>query len=369
MGASKLDKKIKICLVTISLGGGGAERSTALLSKLLEKKGYEVHLVVLTDKIDYAYKGKLFNLGKFKNRNDNLFQRLRRFRKLKKYLAENQFDYIIDNRPKNNALRELYYLKYIYTSQKLIYVIRNSTLEKYLPIKNKFFSTWVVDLIIKRVYKLVAVSKAIAKEVNKGFSTKKAIGIYNPIENFCVTNNTGFSDEGYILFLGRIEEKSKNLSLLLESYKFSSLAEKGVKLKIVGSGPDEVFVNKKIKALNLEKHVERIAFTPEVQSYIKAAKFLVLTSNYEGFPRVIIEALSLGTPVVSVNCKSGPSEIVQDKINGLLINSYDKEVFGRAINELFENKKLYKTCKENTKQSVAHLEQEVIAEEWAKILV
>lgn len=369
MNSTNASKKIKICLVAISLGRGGAERSTALLSKLLFNKGYEVNLVVLTDVINYEYDGNLFNLGKYKKGNDNLLKRVKRFKRLKAYFKESQFDYIIDNRPRNSALKELFYLKYIYTSQKLIYVIRNFNIDNYLPKCVWPFSDFMIDLIINRVYKLVGVSKAIAQEVNTKFSTEKTVAIYNPIEDLSlIGGNKSFADN-YILYLGRIEEKSKNISLLLESYKISKLVGYGIKLRIVGSGPDEEIIDKKIEVLNLENNVERIAFTLDVHSYIKHAKFITLTSNYEGFPRVLIEALSLGTPVVSVNCKSGPLEIIKNRENGLLVDSYDENDFANAMNEMIENKNLYAKCKENARQSVSHLEQNVIAEEWSKILI
>ena len=63
MTENRNDKKIKICIVTISLSKGGAERSTALLSKMLHSSGFEVHLVTLNDTIDYPFAGNLINLG------------------------------------------------------------------------------------------------------------------------------------------------------------------------------------------------------------------------------------------------------------------------------------------------------------------
>src|SRR5690606_17001722 len=104
------ENRMKVCLVAISLGRGGAERSTALLSQMLTMKGYEVHIVILTDLIDYPYSGKLFNLGKMKDKNNFFGARLVRFHKLRHFLEEEKFDFIIDNRNRFLALKELYYL-------------------------------------------------------------------------------------------------------------------------------------------------------------------------------------------------------------------------------------------------------------------
>ena len=73
MTENRNDKKIKICIVTISLSKGGAERSTALLSKMLHSSGFEVHLVTLNDDIDYPYAGNLINLGLNKPKKDSIF--------------------------------------------------------------------------------------------------------------------------------------------------------------------------------------------------------------------------------------------------------------------------------------------------------
>ncbi len=60
-------------------------------------------------------------------------------------------------------------------------------------------------------------------------------------------------------------------------------------------------------------------YQPEPFPFVKQALFTVLSSNYEGFPMSIIESLACGTPLVSVDCPSGPSEIIEHNVNGLLI--------------------------------------------------
>ena len=71
--------KIKICIVTSSLGKGGGQKSSAVLSILLDSLGYDVHIVSILDTIDYAYKGTLLNLGILKKENDSVFGKIKRF--------------------------------------------------------------------------------------------------------------------------------------------------------------------------------------------------------------------------------------------------------------------------------------------------
>lgn len=356
------ENRMKVCLVAISLGKGGAERSTALLSQMLEMKGYEVHIVILNNLVDYSYLGKLFNLGEIKSESDSLIKRIQRFKKLRTYFKRENFDFIIDNRTRSSAAKELYYLKYIYKGFRIIYVIRSAKLDNYLP-KNKKVS----KQIIQNSHKIVGVSKHIAETVNSLFSTEKAISIYNPMERLS-TVESGAIEGKYIIFVGRLEDSVKNISLLLDAYSQSKLQEQDIRLKILGSGSDGDKLVLKAENLGISGMVDFISFKPDVFPYLKSAIFTVLTSRYEGFPRALVESLSVGTPVVSVNCVSGPNEIIIDETNGLLVENYNVDALSDAMNRMVSDSDLYEKCKKNSLESIAHLSLENIAKDWDKIL-
>jgi hypothetical protein len=132
-------RNFKICLVSISLAKGGAERSCALLSQMLDQLGHEVHIAILNNEIDYPYAGSIFNLGDGKKKKESLFDRFLRIKKLRNYLKDNYFDVIIDHRSKNNFRKELIYANYIYKGIKRIYVVHSANPNLYLTDKpNKF---------------------------------------------------------------------------------------------------------------------------------------------------------------------------------------------------------------------------------------
>lgn len=121
--------------------------------------------------------------------------------------------------------------------------------------------------------------------------------------------------------------------------------------------------------MNLKDTVEFLPYRPNPYDVVQKAMFTVLTSRYEGFPMVIPEALALGVPVVSVDCKSGPNEVIVNEQNGLLVENHNVEAFAKAMNRMIEDKDLYLRCKTNAKSSVEHLSKENIGKQWKAILL
>ena len=111
-----------------------------------------------------------------------------------------------------------------------------------------------------------------------------------------------------------------------------------------------------------------LGFQQNPFNYFANARFFVLASEFEGFPMVLIEALACGTPVVSYDCPTGPSEIVHHQKNGLVVENGNINALSEAISRMHEDKALYKTCKENTRKSVAHLSFENIKDQWRQLI-
>jgi glycosyltransferase involved in cell wall biosynthesis len=120
--------------------------------------------------------------------------------------------------------------------------------------------------------------------------------------------------------------------------------------------------------MNLSTSVKQIPYQKHPFDYVKNAKFTLLTSHYEGFPMAIIESLALGTPVVSVNCNSGPAEVIQNEYNGLLVENYNPNALVIAMERLIIDEDLYHICKANAIKSVQHLSVENISKQWNQIL-
>jgi glycosyltransferase involved in cell wall biosynthesis len=353
--------RLKVAVICISLARGGAEKSTAILTKLLDALGHEVHVITITNQVEYEYAGKLFNLGADKHDNDGIIKRLLHLKTLRKYLKVNDIDVVIDNRTRNHFFKEFFYLHYIYCGFKIVYVVRSAFIENYFP-KDK----WLTRHMITRSTRVVTVSNVISKKINTQFNTKKAITIYNIVEQDKAVFN--LNPENHIIFMGRIDNHAKDFSLLLDAYSKSALPEKQIELRIYGNGPDKSWLEKQVNTFGLSGLIKLFDFTLSAENVMKNAKYLVLSSNYEGFPRVLLEALSVGTPVISVDCESGPNEIIKNEFNGLLVENDNVEALANAFNRFIFEPDLYEYCKSNAQNSIRQFTQPIIAQQWKELL-
>ncbi len=349
-------------MVSDHLANGGAERCAALLSVYFEQHNCKVHHIVVVDKVEYEYAGEIFNMGKLKNKSNGLFNRITRFFALKHFFDTNKFDFIIDFRVKRFQIQEFIIAKYIYNSP-LIVTIHNFMTELYFP-KNKLLA----NSIYKKA-KLITVSKLITNKILAEFDYKNVQTLYNPIdkEYFLEKANEELDiDFEYILAVGRFTD-IKQFDVIINCYNDSILKSKNIKLIILGDGEEKKVLNQLVKKLNLINDVLILGFKQNPYKYMKNAKFLVMCSKFEGFPMVLIESLTCGTPLVSYDCPSGPSEIIIPNENGILVENQNKDEMTKALNEMISNKELYLHCKQNAKNSVERFSLENIGNQWLQL--
>ena len=357
--------KKKICIVTSSLGKGGAEKSSAVLSILLDNLGYEVHVISILNRIDYDYKGTLLNLGALKDKDASFFGTLKRFTVFLNYLRSHNFDFIIDSRSRPSILKQFLINKVLYVNEKVIFIVHSAFLKNYIP-DNKFIAKYLYS----NAFKFVTVSKTIKTKLTKKYHFENVKVIHNAVDKPQMTalpNRYCFQKTSCIFF-GRIEDEVKNLTLLIDSYKRSELIDHNIKLVILGDGNDKLKLEKKVQATSLSEHIVFLSYTKNPYPIVSKAMCTVLTSYYEGFPTMLVESLSLGTPVISVNCESGPSEIILDTHNGLLVDNHNPDLLADAMNRFVTDDELYSHCKKNAKKSVEKFSMENISNDWERII-
>lgn len=354
---------LKICLVTPTLSGGGAERVAADLSLYFESQGIEVYHVVFYGKIDYNYAGQLFHLEHLKDKRNSWWSRSKRFFALKKFFSRNHFDYVIDFRTKEFFLQELILHNFVYP--KFIQTVHNYHLEHYF---NR--STFLSKLLYLNCVAFITVSKAIQEKVKAVYSIKNSDLIYNPL-NFkqieVASKEVLNFNFDFVLAAGRMHKNNvKQFDVIIETYSKSILPSKNVKLVILGDGELKEDLINLAKKLNLEQHIKFEGFVSNPFKYFNKALFLVMASKFEGFPMVIVESLSCNLPVVTWDFNSGPSEIIETGFNGILVENKNVEKLIEAMNQMVLDDNLYLQCKENAARSVEKFNLETIGAEWLR---
>jgi N-acetylgalactosamine-N,N'-diacetylbacillosaminyl-diphospho-undecaprenol 4-alpha-N-acetylgalactosaminyltransferase len=170
----------------------------------------------------------------------------------------------------------------------------------------------------------------------------------------------------YIVAAGRLN-KLKAFDVLIRSFHRAKI-EKNIKLVIIGEGEERQKLESLINDLDLCGSVKLLGLKSNPFKYMYNAKFLVSTSTYEGSPNVVIEALYCGVPVIATDCPTGPSEIIRNNHNGILVPVNDIDKISNAINNLCSDKILYNMLKVNAKGSVNSYQNDIICKEWLTFL-
>ncbi|RZJ72370.1 MAG: glycosyltransferase family 4 protein [Flavobacterium sp.] len=359
-------RKIKLCLVGDMLSGGGAERVHALLSIYFADSGIEVHNVIVQNKISYDYKGELLNLGLLKDSRNGISNKLKRLKVLDSYLRKHDFNFIIDFRIRQKPVQDWIIAKFIYKSP-AIFTVHSSHLQWYMP-QNK----WLTQAIYSDAYGIVSITNKMQSRIEALYSLNNLSTIYNPVSKRYIDNriSEGVSDLdfNYIVAAGSMDHDVKQFDKLISAYSKSVLPDNDIKLLILGNGNHLQAYKELSVALDVEDNVLFMGFQDNPYQFMKNAKFTILSSKFEGLPMVLLESLACGTPVVSFDCFSGPSEIVVNGTNGLLIEDQNFDALATGMNLMITDTRLYNYCKANALASTDKFLIENIGRQWLDYL-
>ena len=367
----------KISILTYSLGSGGAERQVSLLLKYLSKK-YKIYLVLMNDTIFYGVPEnvEIFYLEK-SNPRENGIKKLIKLPflalKYKNFLNEKNIDISISFMNRPNYINSL--SKILGSKVKTIVSERISPLNEYATnsVKDKI-NRFLIKTLYKRANLVVPNSKKTEFDLKNFFNIKNIKVIYNMIE---LPNCERREKELVFINIARLEPQ-KNHDLLIEAFKKANL---NAKLYIIGDGHLKEELINKVKNKKLEDKVFFLGRQKNVYKFLSIASCFILSSNYEGFPNVLIEALACNLPVISTDCISGPREILAPNSDftiqtkeielaeyGILTPLKDVEKMAQTMEMIYKNKNLIENYSKKAKIRAKNFEVKNIIKEWEKII-
>ncbi|MBO3116902.1 glycosyltransferase [Winogradskyella sp. DF17] len=310
--------KKNLSILAINMYYGGAQRVISMLLKHMVKD-YNVHLVIFTEHINFEIpeEVELKILFPESNERNTVFNKLKNvFRAAKAYdefIKEKQIDVSLSFLALPNIINGIVRAK----NKNLRTVISERCFPSIMYKANKssqLLSKFVIPKYYNKNDALFSNSININEDLRDNFKVNIPMSvIYNPINS----NSTKYIDSASIaktaqlklINVGNIYD-AKNQKLIIKA--LSQLPKNSFYYTQAGTGVLEESLKALSKSCGLDNQITFLGNTTQVEEHLLQQDCFVLSSKTEGFPNVVLEALSCGLPVISTNCKTGPLELLND---------------------------------------------------------
>lgn len=358
---------MKILFNLGTLRKGGAERVVANLSNYLAENNNDVSIVISVEKQSY-YKlnnnVKLYGLDRKKASNNFLIKNISRLKRLNHIVRTIKPDIIISFLPEPSY--RVLALKLFNKKLKVIVSVRNDPKIEY--------KTKINRIVMKILYPLADGFVFQTKEAKEYFSKniqQKSVIIPNPIDKKIIQRKvyTG-KKEKKIVAVGRLVEQ-KNHELLINAFNIVKDQIPEYNLIIYGEGSLREKLQEQIERLNLKERVFLPGNVDNIADKIENASLFVLSSNYEGMPNALMEAMALGLICISTDCPcGGPRFLIENNVNGYLINVGKEKELANKIKEIIVDKKQeeLEEVSNNARKKMLQMSEEKIGEIWFKYI-
>lgn len=327
---------MRLAFIIKSLGGGGAERVCVTLANRLSEMGQSVEILSIS-------KGE-FNESALDSR---VIFHCAHARKtlfalpyIYKTMRTERYDVVLcfgyELAVAFALLRSAFFIP-------CVIAFRNvNSISREIFASNTLYRRVVVQPLIKRYVSDVdlVINQCVGMKEDfiafTGCASTKNIVIYNPVllphyASLRSPSRPEQSGERYFLYVGRLEKQKRLEDMFRAFMGFTSKVISGYRLKIFGAGSRERELRCLAKQLGVAGSIDFMGYREDLTSVYAGAIATLLTSEYEGFPNVLLESIAAGTPIVAYDCPSGPGEIVEDGVNGFLVQDGNVNAFSEAM--------------------------------------
>lgn len=339
------------------LAGGGAERVVANLANSFSKHGNQVS-VVTSYKVENEYitddDVKRFVLEDSKDESGFVKRNLHRIHKLRNLLIENKPDLLVSFMAEPN-FRSIVATRRLKT--KVIVSVRNDPNQEY-PSKAARF---LANFLYKMADGIVFQTNDARDFFNKRVRNRSTI-IPNQV-NSVFYSTPREDDQRDIITVGRLT-KQKNQKMLIEAFsEIKDLTDEN--LIIYGEGPERSELERIIKQKDLCNRVFLPGNVSHIEKRLASAKLFVLSSDYEGMPNALLEAMATGVPCISTDCPcGGPRMIIENGVDGALVPTGDADALAYAMAEILSDSEAANSLGENARKSAERFRPENVSVKW-----
>lgn len=356
---------MKILFVSGNLCDGGAQRVIAVVTSQLAKMGHEVHLLLFARNekeypVDSAV--KIAALGE----NFQEYSKLSTWQRtlaIRKYVKDLKPDAAV-------GFLEGGYGLFLATLGMKFPKVASARIDPKFLLKKKGGRA-TLDRLWFRCADAVVVQTSRQAEHAKNAGWKNMTVIANPISD----NALDLAPHNYerpcrrIVMAGRLAEQ-KNYPMALKAMQTVLKKYPDAKLDIFGKGNLEESLNARIRDMGLEGNVRLMGWTQDTLGEYANSDIYVMTSNFEGMPNALMEAMAAGLPCVSTDCDTGPEDLIKDCENGYLVQVDNAEALAERLIQIMDMTPAQreKLGQKARKTMTEQFNGQCITEKWEKAL-
>ena len=281
------------------------------------------------------------------------------YKKLKTIFNHKKYDYVLSFGQKS------YYILLILRNT---YKFRIILSERNDPFHTKKIISHINKLLYNKADKIVFQTEG-AKTFYNNLNNQNISIIPNPIEIPKEEWDLAFTNKS-IINIGRLDIEQKRQDLLLNAFKKIQYKYPDYHLELIGDGKDKLKLELLAKNLGISDKVIFRGRVNNVNSYLLHASVFVFTSDYEGMPNALMEAMALGMPVISTNCSPGGAKaLIESGENGLLVDCGDEASLYNAISELISNPEVAISYGRQARKSMLKYAPNIIFYKWNNLFL